>query len=113
MILKEGAAMQDENGAVEARITDEQYLYTVTVAKSAERVWRALVDESESAAWYYGTSVRSSWEPGARYEYVFPNGTVAIEGILEGVTPGRKVVMSFKARWDPDVARDESSRVVW
>lgn len=103
-------AREDVTGG---QVAEGKYSYEVTVAKPAERVWRALVDETESARWYYGTSVRSSWEPGTRYEYVFPEGAVAIEGVVEEINPGRKVVMSFSARWDPDVASDGSSRVTW
>jgi uncharacterized protein YndB with AHSA1/START domain len=95
------------------QIEEGKYSFAVTVARSSGRVWRALVDEIESASWYYGTSIRSSWEVGTRYEYVFPDGTVAIEGIVEEVNAGHRLIMSFSARWDVDVASDESSRITW
>src|SRR6185369_8730831 len=54
-------------------------------------VWRALTDGKESAAWYYGTSIVSTFQPGAPYEYRNRDGTVALSGIVESADAPTRV----------------------
>ncbi|MFV2113873.1 ArsR/SmtB family transcription factor [Micromonospora sp. LOL_025] len=90
-----------------------RHVHRIVIAAPAERVWRALTDPQESAVWYYGTGVTSTWATGAPYTYRFPDGRIAIEGIIEQVDPPRRLVMTFAARWSGAVAADPPSRVTW
>ena len=87
--------------------------HTVVIAASADRTWHALTDAAESARWYFGTGVASSWQPGAAYTYRYPDGTVAIEGTVERIEPPHLLVMTFSARWDDATSADPESRVTW
>ena len=87
--------------------------WTLKVAADAARIWTALTDERESAAWYFGTGVRSDWSAGSAYAYLFPDETVAIRGRIIAVEPERRLEMTFAAQWSDDVAGDPPSRVIW
>jgi uncharacterized protein YndB with AHSA1/START domain/DNA-binding transcriptional ArsR family regulator len=91
--------------------TKHRHVHKIVIASPIERVWRAITDEGESARWYYGTGVVSTWEPGAPYEYRFPDGRVAIAGTVERVEPPNLLVMTFSARWSDEVAVDAPTRV--
>jgi uncharacterized protein YndB with AHSA1/START domain/DNA-binding transcriptional ArsR family regulator len=93
--------------------TPHRHVHKIVIGAPIERVWRAITDESESSRWYYGTGVVSTWEPGAPYEYRFPDGRVAIEGIVERVEPPTLLVMTFSARWSDEVAVDAPTRVTF
>lgn len=89
------------------------HIHTTTIAAPADRIWHALTDPDESARWYFGTGVHSSWAAGAPYAYRFPDGRTAISGTVELAEPPRRLVTSFSAQWSPGVAADPPSRVTW
>ncbi|MFT3943011.1 MAG: SRPBCC domain-containing protein [Ancrocorticia sp.] len=85
----------------------------IDIAASPERVWNALTDTAESARWYFGTGIESSFEAGARYHYTFPDGRVAIEGTIITADAPHTIDMTFHAIWGENVAKDEPTRVIW
>lgn len=93
--------------------TAPRHVSRVVIAAPAERVWQALTDPEQSATWYYGTGFHSDLRPGSRYEYRFPDGRVAIEGVVERVEPPRLLVATFSAQWSEAVAAEPASRVTW
>jgi uncharacterized protein YndB with AHSA1/START domain/DNA-binding transcriptional ArsR family regulator len=107
----EGAAVSTTPAQVVP--TPHRHVHKIVIVAPVERVWRAITDESQSSRWYYGTGVVSTWEPGAPYEYRFPDGRVAIEGIVERVEPPTLLVMTFSARWSDEVAVDAPTRVTF
>src|SRR3954454_22805690 len=56
------------------------HVYTIYINAEPARVWRALTDGDETAQYYYGTRVRSDWQPGSPIFYDYPDGTVAADG---------------------------------
>lgn len=85
----------------------------IEIASEPEKVWRALTDQAESASWYFGTGIESSFEPGAPYQYAFLDGRVAIEGIVHSAEPPHTLAMTFHALWSDDVAKDAPTLVTW
>ncbi|NRQ35740.1 hypothetical protein HII36_28480 [Nonomuraea sp. NN258] len=83
------------------------------ISATPDRIWRALTDPVESAAWYFDTGIHSTWEPGAPYAYRFADGRTAISGTIERAEPPYLLSMTFSAQWTPQVAADPASRVIW
>ena len=79
------------------------HVYSVYIKAPADRVWRAIVDGDETVRYYYGTRVHSTWEVGAPLTYTYEDGSVAADGSVLDIDPGRSVVMSFHPRWDPEI----------
>ena len=99
--------------ALEAPMDPVDHIYSVYIKAPAERVWRAIVDGDETARYYYGTRVRSTWEVGAPITYEYPDGSVAADGTVLEIEPGWKVVMAFTPRWDPAIEADGPVRMTW
>lgn len=85
----------------------------IDIAASPERVWNALTDTAESARWYFGTGIESSFKAGEPYRYAFPDGRVAIEGTVITADAPHTIDMTFHAVWGENVAEDEPTRVIW
>jgi uncharacterized protein YndB with AHSA1/START domain/DNA-binding transcriptional ArsR family regulator len=98
---------------LEAPMEPVDHVYSVYIKASPERVWRAITDGDETVRYYYGTRVRSTWEPGAPIAYDYPDGTLAADGEVLEVDPGRRVTMSFHPRWDPAIEADGPVRMTW
>src|SRR5262245_3859682 len=80
-----------------------RHVYTVFVRSTPERIWKAITDGAETQRYYYGTHVSSSWEVGAPLTYANPDGSLAADGSVLEIEPGKRVTMAFHPRWDPDL----------
>ncbi len=98
---------------LEASMDTVDHVYSVYIKAPPERVWRAIVDGDETVRYYYGTRVASTWDVGAPITYTYDDGSVAADGSVIEIDPGRSVVMSFHPRWDPDIEREGPIRMTW
>ena len=89
------------------------HVYSTYIKAEPERVWRAITDGVETERYYYGTRVNSDWSKGGRVVYEYPDGSVAADGEVLEIDPGRLVTMSFHARWDPDVDAAGPVQMTW
>ena len=89
------------------------HVYSVIIRATPDRIWRAITDGVETAQYYYGTRVDSSWEVGGRVVYAYPDGSVAADGEVVEIDPGRRVLMTFHARWSPEIDDEGPVRMSW
>ena len=89
------------------------HVYSVYIKADPERIWRAITDGVETEQYYYGTRVGSTWEPGARIVYEYPDGSVAADGEVIEADPPRRLAMTFHARWDPEIEAEGPVRMTW
>ena len=59
------------------------------------------------------SSVDSDWSKGGRIVYAYPDGSVAADGEVLDIDPGRFVRMSFHARWDPETEAGGPVTMLW
>src|SRR6202022_5210272 len=66
------------------------------------------------AKYNFGTSHKSDWTKGSRYEMGSPNSSILLgEGENLVVDPPRKLVQTMRALWDDDVKAEGTSRITW
>ena len=106
-----GALKRDlENEMIATKPT---HVYEVYIRTTPERLWKAITDGADTARYYYGTAVSSSWRSGAPMTYTYPDGRLAAEGVVLEADPPRRLVTTFHAVWDDDVSVDRAHRVTW
>jgi len=98
---------------LEAPMDTVDHVYSVYIKAPADRIWQAITEGDETVRYYYGTRVSSSWEVGAPIVYTYPDGTVAADGSVLEIEPGRRVVMAFHPRWDADIEAEGPVRMTW
>jgi len=98
---------------LEAPVSTFDHVYSVYIQAPPERVWRAITDGAETAQYYFGTAVRSSWEPGAPLTYAYADGSIAADGKVLEIDPPNRLKMSFHARWDPDIEAEGPVEMAW
>lgn len=94
-------------------MTAPDHVYSVYIAADAARVWRAITDGDETVRYYYGTRVSSDWTAGASLVYAYPDGMVAADGEVLECEPPSRLVMTFHARWDPEVEAEGPVTMTW
>lgn len=88
------------------------HVFTVFVRATPERVWQAITESEFTRRYYFASTVESDWQPGSSYRYLIEGSEAIIGEVLEA-DPPRRLVMTFDARWDEDVAPDPPSRISW
>jgi uncharacterized protein YndB with AHSA1/START domain len=77
-------------------------------------LWEAITDPELRARYQFGARVESDWGPGSRYTVLHAGAPRAlIEGENLEIDPPRRLVQSFRAVWDDDIAAEGTSRVTW
>ncbi len=89
------------------------HVYSVFIKAAPDRVWRAITEGDETVRYYYGTRVASDWTAGSALTYAYPDGSLAADGIVVEVDLGRRIVMSFHPRWDPEMEAEGPVRMTW
>ena len=89
-------------------------VFEIYIRTSPERLWEAITSPEVRARYQFGAHIESDWAPGSGYT-VGPAG--APGGLIEGenleIDRPRRLVQSFRAVWDDDVAAEGTSRVTW
>jgi uncharacterized protein YndB with AHSA1/START domain len=106
-------AMSILKTSLEASMDPIDHVYTVFIKAPPERVWRAITDGDDTVRYYYGTRVVSDWAVGTSIRYDYPDGSVAADGEIMSIDPGREVTMTFHPRWSPEIDAEGPVRMIW
>jgi uncharacterized protein YndB with AHSA1/START domain len=88
-------------------------IYQVFIRATPEQIWEAITRPEFTEKYFHGTRVDSTLEQGARYLLHMPDGATAVEGeVLEADRP-KRLVHTWAAQYDPELAQEEPSRVTW
>jgi uncharacterized protein YndB with AHSA1/START domain/DNA-binding transcriptional ArsR family regulator len=88
------------------------HVFVVFIRATPERVWEAITTSDFTLRYYYSSTVESDWSAGSPYAYK-TQGEPAIVGEVLESDPPRRLVSTFDARWDQEVAPDPPSRITW
>ena len=89
------------------------HVYSVVIRATPDRIWRAITDGVETERYFFGTRVSSDWSKGGRIVYEYPDGRLAADGEVLDIGPGRRVAMTFHARWSPEVDAEGPVTMTW
>jgi len=88
------------------------HVFVVFIRATPDRVWEAITTSDFTLRYYYSSTVESDWAVGSPYVYKI-QGQPAIVGEVLEADPPRKLVSTFDARWDEEVAPDPPSQITW
>lgn len=89
------------------------HLYEIFIAAPPERVWQALIDPDFTRRYFHGTVFESEFTPGEPYRNMLPDGTVAVDGIIEEFDPPSRLVLTWHVRYDAALEAEAPGRVEW
>ena len=89
------------------------HVYQTFINAPRQRVWEALIDGDQTAQYYYGTRVESTWEAGSSVAYNYEDGSVAADGVVVSIEAPDRLEITFHPRWDEALEKEGPSRHVW
>jgi DNA-binding transcriptional ArsR family regulator/uncharacterized protein YndB with AHSA1/START domain len=94
-------------------MSEPTHIYQTYIKCEPEQAWNAIVDGDLTVNYFYGTRVASDWEPGSTISYTYPDGSVAADGEVIAIDHGKRVEMTFLARWDPELEAEGPAHMAW
>jgi uncharacterized protein YndB with AHSA1/START domain/DNA-binding transcriptional ArsR family regulator len=105
------AGLADLKSDLEATV---EKVFEIYIRTTPQRLWQAITDPETRARYQFGAHVESTWTPGSSYRVGHPEASrTLIEGDNLEVEPPRRLVQSYRAVWDDDIAAEPTSRVTW
>lgn len=111
--LETMAALKRQAEAKDTDMNGPTHVYEIYIRATAQAVWDILTDDEKTPLYqHFNMASRTQWRVGGSIEFMMADRVVIAGEILELVPPAR-LVMTFHARWSPEVAADKPSRVTW
>jgi uncharacterized protein YndB with AHSA1/START domain len=97
-----------------ASVATAQLEHTIFVRATAAQVWDAITNGEQTARYYYGSPVESTWQPGAEVQYLAPDrSSVMVGGTVIAIEPQQRLVLSLKLLYDPRSAAEPAFEQTW
>ncbi len=90
-----------------------RFEYVIYIRTTAERLWEALIDPELTRQYWAETWQESDWTPGAAWRLMIPDGRVGDSGEVLEIEPHRRLVLSCRVDFQPDLRAEGYSRVTY
>jgi len=89
-------------------------IFEIYIRTTPERLWEAITDPEIRSKYQFGNRISSDFTPGSRFEMTHEGAPGPLgEGENLEVDPPHRLVQSYRAVWDDDIAAEGTSRVTW
>jgi uncharacterized protein YndB with AHSA1/START domain len=94
-------------------MTDSTFVYVTYIRTTREKLWEALLKPEFNRAYWYGMWQDSQWKAGSSWQLKFSDGRVADAGEVVEVDPPRRLVLSWRNEWKPELKAEGFSRATF
>lgn len=94
-------------------MSKDRYVYVTYIRTTPEKLWDALRKPEFTRQYWFGITHESSWEKGASWKMVFPDGRVTDMGEVVEIDPPRRLVLKWRNEFMPDLKAEGYSQCVF
>lgn len=94
-------------------MADSRFVYVIYIRTAPEKLWEALTDPEFTRRWWVETWQDCDWQPGSSWRLMIPDGRVADAGEVLEIEPGRRLVLSWRNEFQPQLRAEGFSRMSW
>src|ERR1700722_17303844 len=88
-----------------------QFVYVTYIRTTPEKLWQALIDPEFTRQYWVGTWQDCEWKVGASWKLMIPDGRVCDAGEVLEIDPPRRLVLSWRKEFLPDVREEGFSKL--
>lgn len=114
---RRAAALADLKDELEGRMEmadKPQHVFQVYIRATPEQVWDAIVKPEFTAKYFFGSHVSTSGKAGSSIRHYAPDReTLWSDDVIFEADPPRRLVHSWRALYDAELAAEPPSRVTW
>jgi uncharacterized protein YndB with AHSA1/START domain len=90
------------------------HVHQVFIRATAEEIWEAITKPEFTIKYFYGTRVESDLAVGSPFLYrAGDSDELLVEGEVLESDPPKRLSVSWRFLYDPELAAEEPSRVTW
>ena len=90
------------------------HVHQVFIRATAEQIWEAITKPEFTLKYFYGTRVESELRVGSPFLYrAGDSDELLVEGEVLESDPPKRLSVSWRFLYDPELAAEEPSRVTW
>jgi uncharacterized protein YndB with AHSA1/START domain len=94
-------------------MADSRFVYVTYIRTTPEKLWRALIEPEFTRQFWAGTWQECAWKVGASWRLLIPDGRVADSGEVLEIDPPRRLVLSWRNEFKPEMRADGYSRMTY
>lgn len=89
-------------------------VYSVFIRATPQQVWDGITKPEFTARYFYGSVLDSTYEPGTPYlGWAEDRSVQYVDGEVIEASPPHRLVTTWRAVYDPDLAAEPPGRVTW
>jgi uncharacterized protein YndB with AHSA1/START domain len=92
-------------------MAESRFVYVTYIRTTPEKLWLALLDPEFTRQYWCETQQESDWKPGAAWRNMIPDGRVGDSGEIVEIEPHRKLVLTWRNEFLPDLHEEGYSRL--
>ncbi len=89
------------------------FVYVTYIRATPEKVWQALTEPEFTRQFWAGTWQECEWKVGAAWRIMIPDGRVADQGEVLELEPPRRLVLSWRNEFKPELRAEGYSRLTY
>ncbi len=90
----------------------ESFVYVTFIRTTPEKLWEALTKAEFTRQYWFGITQDCTWQVGASWKMVLPDGRVADTGEVLESDPPRRLVLKWRNEFIPELKAEGFSRCV-
>ena len=94
-------------------MTDSRFVYVTYIRTTPEKLWEALLDPEFTRRYWCETWQECEWKVGASWRIMIPDGRVADSGEVVEIVPQRKLVLTWRNEFKPELVAEGYSRLTY
>jgi uncharacterized protein YndB with AHSA1/START domain len=91
-------------------MSNQRFVYVIYIRTNAEKLWDALTKPEFTRAYWCGTWTDTTWERGASWKMMIPDGRVGDAGEVLEVDKPRRLAISWRNEFRPELREEGFSR---
>jgi uncharacterized protein YndB with AHSA1/START domain len=94
-------------------MASSRFVYVSYIRTTPEKLWQALTDPEFTHRYWCETRHESEWKSGASWRIMIPDGRVADSGEILEIDPPKRLVLSWRNEFKPELHAEGYSRLVY
>lgn len=90
-----------------------QFVYITYIRTTPAKLWQALLDPEFTRQYWSETWQECEWKPGASWRLMIPDGRVGDTGEVLEIEPERRLVLSWRNEFKPELREEGYSRLTY
>src|SRR5271170_3246538 len=94
-------------------MASSRFVYVTYIRTTPEKLWKALLEPEFTRRYWCETVLESTWQPGASWRMMIPDGRVGDSGEILEIDPPRRLVQTWRNEFKPELHAEGYSRMTY